>query len=76
MFSKRNGFATNPPISYRHDAPEELRQAVVDAAYLRLSYDDIRTSVCRTLRLAPNRGNWSEIPYIRAEVEGIVHGVE
>lgn len=76
MFSKRHGFASTPPVKYRHDAPEGLRYAVVQAAYDQLSYDQIRTSVCRTLHMAPDRGNWSEIPNIRDEVERIVCDAE
>lgn len=76
MFSKRHGFASTPPISYRHDAPEGMRYSVIRAAYLQLSYDQIRTSVCQTLHIAPDRGNWSEIPNIRDEVERIISDVE
>ncbi|WP_034958136.1 AbiJ-NTD4 domain-containing protein [Erythrobacter longus] len=76
MFSKRHGFATVPPIQFRHDAPGGLRHAVIQAAYEHLSYSQIRTSICRTLYLVPNQGNWSEIPNIRDEVEDIIQGVE
>jgi hypothetical protein len=72
MFSKRHGFAATPPVQFRHDAPEGLRHAIVQAAYDHLSYEQIRTSICRTLYLAPDKGNWSEIPNIRDEVERIV----
>jgi hypothetical protein len=76
MFSKRHGFATNPPIRFRHDAPEGLRHAVIQAAYDHLSYEQIRVSVCRTLYLAPDKRNWSEIPNIRDEVERIIQGAD
>ena len=75
-FSKRHGFATTPPVQFRHSAPEGLRHAVIQAAYEHLSYEQIRTSVCRTLYIAPDKGNWSESPNIRDEVEGIVQEVE
>lgn len=76
MFSKRHGFATPPAIRFRHDAPEGLRHAVIQAAYDHLTYEQIRTSICRTLYLAPDKGNWSEIPNIRDEVERIIQDVE
>lgn len=76
MFSKKHGFASTPAIQYRHDAPEGMRYAIIQAAYDQLSYDQIRTSICRTLHIAPDRGNWSEVPNIRDEVTSIVERVE
>lgn len=71
-FSKRQGFASSPPVQFRQDAPTGLRYAVIQAAYDYLSYDQIRTSICRTLHVAPDRGNWSEVPNIRDEVHRLV----
>jgi hypothetical protein len=69
-FSKRHGY--NPPeaeIAVRQDAPEDLRSAVVDIAYeCGFKPSDLRQLVCRILRLAPNRDNWSERPNIDDEV--------
>lgn len=76
MFSKRYGFAPTPPVTYRHDAPEGMRYAIIQAAYDQLSYGQIRTSICRTLHIAPDQGNWSEIPNIRDEVNYIVERAE
>lgn len=76
MFSKRHGFAATPPIQFRHDAPEGFRNAVIQAAYDQLSYEQIRASICRTLYLAPDKGNWSDIPNIRDEVERIIQDTE
>jgi len=76
MFSKRHKFATTPPVQFRHDAPEGMRHAVVQAAYEHLTYERIRTSMCGTLYLAPDKGNWSEIPNIRDEVEYIIQAAE
>lgn len=76
MFSKRHGFASAPPILFRHDAPEGLRFGVVQAAYDHLSYDRIRTCMCRVLRASPDRGNWSEIPNIRDEVMSLIEDAE
>ena len=76
MFSKRHGFAATPPIKFRHDAPEGLRYSVIQAAYEHFSYDQIRTSVCRTLHVAPDRNNWTPVPNIRDEVEGLLYDAE
>lgn len=75
-FSKRYGFTSSPPITFRHDAPEGLRFGVIQAAYDELSYDQIRTYLCRVLRAAPCQGNWSEVPNIRDEVHGLILGAE
>lgn len=71
-FSKKYGFSSAPPVTFRHDAPEAMRYAVIQAAYDELKYDHIRTSICRTLRETPDRGNFSEIPNIRDEVERLI----
>ncbi|WHZ36517.1 AbiJ-NTD4 domain-containing protein [Sagittula sp. MA-2] len=76
MFSKRHGFATTPPITFRHEAPEGLRYGVIQAAYDHLSYDRIRTCLCRIMRTSPDRGNWSEIPNIRDEVMRLMEDAE
>lgn len=73
-FSKRHGFSSTPTIQYRHDAPQGLRYAVIQAAHDQLSYTQIRTSICRTLYAAPDLGNWSEVPNIRDEVQHLVFG--
>lgn len=74
MFSKRHGFASVQPITFRYEAPEALRYGIVQAAYDELSYDQIRTSICGTLRASPDRGNWSDVPNIRDEVEALMRG--
>jgi hypothetical protein len=69
-FSRRHGF--NPPeaeITVRQDAPDDLRSAVVDIAYdCGFKPSELRQLVCRVLRVAPNRDNWSEYPNIDGEV--------
>lgn len=75
-FSKRHGFARPPTISFRYEAPDALRFGMVQAAFHELSYDQIRTSLCRTLRAAPDRSNWSEVPNIRDEVERLLQDAE
>ncbi|MCB1445949.1 MAG: hypothetical protein KDJ87_09160 [Rhizobiaceae bacterium] len=69
MFSKRNNFASAPPITVRTDAPDGLRFAVIQNAYdCGPSYSQIRSVVCRVLLTAPDPNNWSEVPNIRDEV--------
>lgn len=76
-FSKRHGLISHPPVKYRYEAPASLRYAVVEAAYDHLSYDKIRTAVCRTLHQMPDRrNNWSEIPNIRDEVQQLMEDAE
>ena len=73
-FSKRNNFASAPPITVRADAPYGLRFAAIQNAYdCGLSYDQIRSVVCRVLLTAPDTSNWSEIPNIRDEVIHDIH---
>lgn len=68
-FSKRNNFASAPPITVRTDAPDGLRFAVIqNARDCGPSYGQIRSTVCRVLLTAPDQNNWSEIPNIRDEV--------
>ena len=76
MFSKRHGFTSTPPIAFRHEAPDGLRYGLLQAVYEHLSYDRIRTCVCRVLRASPDRGNWSEIPNIRDEVMRLIDDAE
>ncbi|WP_298865233.1 AbiJ-NTD4 domain-containing protein [uncultured Sulfitobacter sp.] len=68
-FSKRNNFASTPPITIRTDAPDGLRYAVIQTAYdCGPNYSQIRSVVCRVLLTAPDQSNWSEVPNIRDEV--------
>jgi hypothetical protein len=69
-FSKRHGYnSPEAEITVRQDAPEDLRSAVVDIAYeCGFKPSDLRQVVCRVLRVAPNRDNWSERPNIDGEV--------
>ncbi|MGY6570569.1 MAG: AbiJ-NTD4 domain-containing protein [Salinarimonas sp.] len=68
-FSKRHSFASAPPITFRTDAPDGLRFAVIQNAYdCGPNYSQIRSVVCRVLLTAPDPNNWSEIPSIRDEV--------
>jgi hypothetical protein len=73
-FSERHGYA--PPdaeISVRHDAPPELRGAVIQIVYdVGLKPSEVRAIVCRVLHARPDTNNWSERPNIAEEVQGLV----
>ena len=71
-FSERHGFHPNRPITFRHDAPEGLRHAIVLAAYEHLSYREIRSALCSLFMVAPDKSNWSEIPNIQFEVNDLI----
>lgn len=75
-FSKRHGFkASGGEIIFRHEAPEELRNAIIQIAYqLDFNYKDLREAVCDILLKTPNySGNWTEIPNVRDEVLDLIH---
>lgn len=69
-FSERFGFTdSDPEITIREDAPEDMRFAVAQLAVdLGLGPDDLRTIVCRVLLVAPDMTNWSAYPNIWDEV--------
>ncbi len=61
-FSQRHGYGdTAKDIVVRHDAPQELREAVVAIGYETCKDDPkwMRDVVCKALRKLPNTGNWS-----------------
>ena len=60
-------------ITIRNDAPDGLRQFIVALSYeVGLSPKPMRDLVCRVLRVAPDRGNWSEWPNIDGEVHDLL----
>src|SRR5262245_61585129 len=69
-FSKRHGFQPPPPdAEVRHDAPHELRGAMVDIAYeCGLDPHLMRSIVCRVLRVREDPENWSAFPNVDGEV--------
>jgi len=75
-FSKKHGYSSTPTIQFREDAPEGLRYAVVEAAYAHTSYSGIRSVICRTLYVAPDRNNWSDTPNIEEEVFSLILDAE
>lgn len=70
-FSDRHGFEpSEAEITIRHEAPERVRSATIAIAEEAGLYpSDLRTVLCRVLRLSEDRNNWSERPNIANEVE-------
>ncbi|MDR3541703.1 MAG: hypothetical protein P4L69_12170 [Desulfosporosinus sp.] len=71
-FSKRYGFASvdEIEIAVRNDAPDGLRQYIVQLAYESgfKPPSKLRSVVCYLLKIAPDKTNWSEYPNIDDEV--------
>lgn len=77
-FSRRQGL-TRPDaeIYIRNDAPQIVRDAVIQIAYkCGLKPSDLRTLLCDLLFHAPDRGNWSEFPNIDSEVRELIGDCE
>lgn len=72
-FSKRQGFKPEQvEISVRNDAPDSLREYIVQTvSSLGYEADLMRTTVCRLLKKVPDRNNWSE-PNVYFEVVGLL----
>lgn len=74
-FSKRNRYhqVQELEITVREDAPDELREFVVQLAY-ECGYEPstLRNIFCSALRKAPDRSNWSEYPNIDSEIRGLI----
>jgi len=73
-FSQRHGYEVpDAEITVRHDAPEWLRELVVDIAYeARFKPSDLRAFLCRLLLETSDRSNWSEFPNIDGEVRDLL----
>ena len=70
-FSKRHGFASieQVEITIRDDAPDGLRQYIVQLAY-ESGFNPpskLRDVICYLLKVAPDKNNWSEYPNIDGE---------
>ena len=74
-FSRRHGYVeTATDITVRHDAPENLRHAIVAIAYeFRITPKSLREIICSVLRIAPNQDNWSNYPNVDQEIRGILY---
>ena len=77
-FSQRRGFSIRPAdITIRHDAPQHVRDAVLQIA-LDVGYrpTELRGVICRVLRVAPDDYNWSEFPNVWGEVQNLMASAE
>lgn len=73
-FSKRFGHSIKEkPIEIREDAPQELREFIIQLIY-EFGYQPsfLRGVICRVLRKSPDRSNWSEYPNIDYEVNQLM----
>lgn len=72
-FSTRHGFERqDAEITIRHDAPTELREAVIAIAYgCGFKPSDLRAILCALLYRTPDRNNWTEYPNIDSEVHDL-----
>lgn len=73
-FSQRHGYEhPDAEITVRHDAPDWLREIVVDLAYeADFAPSDLRSWLCRELLATADRNNWSEFPNIDGEVRELI----
>jgi hypothetical protein len=71
-FSERYGLQpSDPPITIRFEAPDELRSVIISIAYeAGLGPHEVRTIVCRLLRVTEDPTNWSAFPNVDMEVRG------
>lgn len=75
-FSKRFGHyrPSEKEITIREDAPSGLRDFVRIAFYETGNQPtDLREIICRVLRVAPDKNNWSQYPNIDNEVDEYLH---
>ena len=78
-FSKRQGlsYLKEKQITVREDAPEGLRSFIPMVFYeLDKKPSELREIVCRVLRVAPDRNNWSEFPNIDYEVNNLLESCD
>ncbi len=75
LFSKRSGFAPDPPpVSIREDAPAFLRDALGGLLHQAgVSPKTARTVLCECLRVVADSSNWSD-PNVSAEVDSLLFG--
>lgn len=77
-FSERHNIKSpKVAIVTRDEAPENFRNWIIQSAYhYGLKPSDLRTIICRILRVGPDPDNWSERPNIHSENEALLHGAE
>src|SRR2546427_699781 len=69
-FSRRNGFSQvdEAEITIREDAPQALQEYLIQLSYeCGLKPSDLRKIICQTLKVLPDKQNWSERPNIHEE---------
>ena len=78
MFSRRQGYSRcDAEISIRHDAPAELRAAIISIAYrCGFAPSELRLVLCGILYRTPDKSNWSEYPNIDHEVGNLIEDLE
>lgn len=77
-FSRRQGYSRpEAEINIRHEAPADLRAAIVSIAYrCGFAPSDLRLLLCGILYRAPDKSNWSEYPNIDYEVGNLIEDLE
>lgn len=66
-FSRRHGFsqADEAEITVREDAPQALQEYLIQLSYeCGLKPSGLRQIICQTLKVLPDKRNWSETPNI------------
>lgn len=69
-FSRRHGFShvDEAEITVREDAPQSLQEYLIQLSYeCGLKPSDLRKIICQTLKVLPDKQNWSERPNIHEE---------
>lgn len=77
-FSSRHGYSRpDSEITIRHDAPTELRDALVTIAY-RCGFKPtgLRKLLCEILFRGPDLNNWTEFPNVDGEVRQLLEDLE
>lgn len=77
-FSTRNKYKTAKiPIKIRENAPQELREFIIQTAYhFGISPTPLRSIVCRIIRKSPDANNWTEFPNIDYENHELLENCE
>ena len=78
-FSKRFGHFSlrEKEITIREDAPVGLRRFIPMAFYeLNKNPSDLRSIICRLLKIPPDTNNWSEFPNIDGEVSELIESCD
>ncbi|MRG47013.1 hypothetical protein GFS24_17960 [Chitinophaga sp. SYP-B3965] len=77
-FSKRFGHSQNDKeITVREDAPQSLREFLIMTLY-HFDYTPffLRDVICKVLRVAPDRNNWTDYPNIDGEVHNLIENCD